>query len=195
MGLLERIKNLSDTDINQLLRSRDAERAVGKFVIELEQAQRRLLAELADLERQKRWLEAHIQAQDAQLEHCQEEAQEASSQGNDDRAREAESRCRDLKQTRASYQDRHQKVTETANWLREELARVRQVAQGAWAKKTDLLKARRQKAKTQPRKKAQASTSEPSRDARKTELLKQAAEQLKALRELAKRIEPGEGQS
>lgn len=191
MGLLERIKNLSDTDISKLLRSRRPEEALGKLVFELEDSQRQLRGELAKLDRRARWLGVRIKEQQAQLDSYQQELLRATKQGNKELARLSRSRIRQLKRARLSDQQSHSQLSQLTDRLRKELDKLREVTQKVWARKTDFFKARQAGSVTGVSSTAKKDPGKTD-DARKTDLLRQVADELQKLRQLARAVDARE---
>lgn len=107
MGLFEKARNITDTDLRILVtKSDDPSSALRHHILSLEESQRQLKSSQGFLERQRQWLESSAERKLGLAEEWEKRAEAAARQGRDDLARHALVRKKEL--LRSMSEDRRQ---------------------------------------------------------------------------------------
>ncbi len=110
MGLFERAKNITDTNLRILVeKSGDPEEALRRHILTLEESQRQLRGSEGVMESQRQWLESSAERKLSLAEEWQRRAQAAERQGRADLASHALERKEEL--MRSMGEDRRQLET------------------------------------------------------------------------------------
>ena len=97
MGIFEKAKNITDTDLRVMLEdSSEPDQTLRRHILSLEESQRQLKSSQGFLERQRAWLEASAERKLRLAEEWEGRAASAARQSRDDLARHARLRKKEL---------------------------------------------------------------------------------------------------
>ena len=97
MGLFEKARNITDTDLRILVQeSEDPEESLRRHILSLEESHRQLRTSEGMMDRQRRWLESSAERKLSLAEEWQRRAEAAGRQGREDLASHALERKQEL---------------------------------------------------------------------------------------------------
>jgi phage shock protein A len=97
MGIFEKARSITDTDLRILVQEADdAEEALRRHILSLEESHRQLEGSRGTLDRQHRWLEASAERKLALAEEWRRRADASKAQGREDLAIHARERQQEL---------------------------------------------------------------------------------------------------